>query len=94
MVYLLIQVLALLIFNLGILLALISILISLIYFIAKVSGYAFPWGFTSVIMSIFLVGAINMFGLAIIGQYIQRIYEETRPRPRYIIQDMINIEKT
>ena len=66
----------------------------MIYLIAKVSGYVFPWGFTTVIVSIFLVGAINMFGLAIIGQYIQRIYEETRPRPRYIIQDMINIEKT
>ena len=82
------------IFNLGILLALISIIISIIYFIAKVTGYSFPWGFTTVIMSIFLVGAINMFGLAIIGQYIQRIYEETRPRPRYIIEETINIDNT
>ena len=80
-----------LIFNLGIFLALISLLISMIYLIAKVSGYVFPWGFTTVIVSIFLVGAINMFGLAIIGQYIQRIYEETRPRPRYIIQETINL---
>ena len=81
-----------LIFNLGISLALISLLISMIYLIAKVSGYVFPWGFTTVIVSIFLVGAINMFGLAIIGQYIQRIYEETRPRPRYIIQETINLD--
>ena len=81
-----------LIFNLGIFLALISLLISMIYLIAKVSGYVFPWGFTTVIVSIFLVGAINMFGLAIIGQYIQRIYEETRPRPRYIIQETINLD--
>ena len=80
-----------LIFNLGIFLALISLLISMIYLIAKISGYVFPWGFTTVIVSIFLVGAINMFGLAIIGQYIQRIYEETRPRPRYIIQETINL---
>ena len=80
-----------LIFNLGIFLAFISLLISMIYLIAKVSGYVFPWGFTTVIVSIFLVGAINMFGLAIIGQYIQRIYEETRPRPRYIIQETINL---
>ena len=80
-----------LIFNLGIFLALISFLISMIYLIAKISGYVFPWGFTTVIMSIFLVGSINMFGLAIIGQYIQRVYEETRPRPRYIIQETINL---
>ena len=81
-----------LIFNLGILLASFSLIISLIYFIAKISGYVFPWGFASIIISIFLVGAINMFGMAIIGQYIQRIYEETRQRPRYIIQETINIK--
>ncbi len=80
------------IFNLGISLALLSFLIAISYFFAKVTGYVFPWGFASIIISIFLVGAINMFALAIIGQYIQRIYEETRPRPRYIIQETINLE--
>ena len=79
------------IFNLGIILALLSFIIAIIYFIAKITGYIFPWGFTTIIISIFLVGAINMFALAIIGQYIQRIYEETRPRPRYIIQETINL---
>tara|TARA_B100001989_G_C24536893_1_gene464961 strand:- start:642 stop:1568 length:927 start_codon:yes stop_codon:yes gene_type:complete len=80
------------IFNLGITLALFSLIIALSYFFAKLNGYQFPWGFASIIISIFLVGSINMFGLAIIGQYIQRIYEETRPRPRYIIQETMNIK--
>ena len=80
-----------LIFNIGLLLALFSFFIAIAYFIAKVSGYVFPWGFTTIVISIFLVGAINMFGLAIIGQYIQRIYEETRLRPRYIIREKVNL---
>ena len=80
-----------LIFNLGIVLALISLLISCIYFVAKITGYIFPWGFTTIIISIFLVGSVNMFGMAIIGQYIQRIYEETRQRPRFIIKETKNI---
>ena len=80
-----------LIFNFGILLALLSFLISIIYFFAKISGYNFPWGFTTIVISIFLVGSANMFGLAIVGQYIQRIYEETRSRPRYIIRETKNI---
>ena len=83
-----------LIFNLGIILAFMSFIIGLSYFIAKISGYVFPWGFASIIISIFLIGIINMFGLEIIGQYIQRIYEETRPRPRYIIDETININNT
>ena len=80
-----------LIFNFGILLALFSFLISIIYFFAKISGYNFPWGFATIVISIFLVGSANMFGLAIVGQYIQRIYEETRSRPRYIIRETKNI---
>ncbi len=80
-----------LIFNLGILLALISFLIACIYLVAKISGYLFPWGFTTIVISIFLVGSVNMFGMAIIGQYIQRIYEETRQRPRFIIKETKNI---
>lgn len=80
-----------LIFNFGILLALLSFLISIIYFFAKISGYTFPWGFATIVISIFLVGSANMFGLAIVGQYIQRIYEETRSRPRYIIRETKNI---
>lgn len=80
-----------LIFNLGILLALISFLIAGIYLVAKISGFLFPWGFTTIVISIFLVGSVNMFGMAIIGQYIQRIYEETRQRPRFIIKETKNI---
>jgi len=79
------------IFNFGIIFGLLSFLISIIYLLAKLLGYVFPWGFATVVISIFLVGSINMFGLAIVGQYIQRIYEETRPRPRYIIRETVNL---
>ena len=43
------------IFNLGIFLALLSFIISMSYFIAKLTGYVFPWGFASIIISIFLL---------------------------------------
>ena len=79
------------IFNFGIIFGLFSFLIAIIYLLAKLLGYVFPWGFATVVISIFLVGSINMFGLAVVGQYIQRIYEETRPRPRYIIRETVNL---
>ncbi len=80
------------IFNLGIILAFIAIFSSLVYLLAKLFQYPFPWGFPTIVILILLVGAINLFGLAILGQYIQRIYEETRKRPRFIIKNKINLK--
>lgn len=37
------------------------------------------------------VGALHLFALGIIGEYIGRIYEEVKDRPIYIIKDKLNI---
>ncbi len=81
-----------LIFNLGIILGVFSFLISFFYFLAKILGYPFPIGNPTIVISIFFIGAINILSMAIIGQYIERIYEETRLRPRYIIRKTKNID--
>ena len=81
-----------LIFNLGIILGIFSLLISLFYFLAKILGYPFPIGNPTTVISVFFIGAINILSMAIIGQYIERIYEETRLRPRYIIRKTLNID--
>ena len=78
------------IFNFGIFLALIAVLSSIFYFFAKLLQYPFPQGFPTIVILILLVGSMNLFALAILGQYIQRIYEETRKRPRYIVKNKIN----
>ena len=41
--------------------------------------------------TVFLVGAINLLALGILGQYIGRIYDETRNRPLYIVKNSINL---
>ncbi len=52
------------------------------------SGHAVS-GFTTVIILILLIGATLMFGLTIIGEYISRIYEEIKGRPRYLIDQRL-----
>ena len=42
-------------------------------------------GFTTVILLILIVGGFIMLSLGIIGNYIARIYEEVKGRPKYII---------
>jgi dolichol-phosphate mannosyltransferase len=49
-------------------------------------------GWTFTIICIFFIGSIQLIVLAIIGEYIGRIYTETQQRPLYIIREKINLE--
>ncbi|MEG1304895.1 MAG: glycosyltransferase, partial [Oscillospiraceae bacterium] len=42
-------------------------------------------GWTSMMMSIWLLGGIQLLSLGIIGEYVGKIYSETKARPRFII---------
>lgn len=46
-------------------------------------------GYTTSLISIWLVGGTTILSLGIIGEYIGRIYLETKSRPRYIIDSFI-----
>lgn len=50
-------------------------------------------GWTSIIVSITFFSGVQLMSLWIISQYIQRIYEESKNRPNYIVKEKINIEK-
>lgn len=51
-------------------------------------------GWTSLAVSIWMIGGIQLLCLGVIGEYIGKIYNETKQRPRFIIQDkLINYEK-
>ncbi len=47
-------------------------------------------GWTSMMMSIWLLGGIQLLSLGIIGEYVGKIYSETKARPRYIIEEYLN----
>jgi glycosyltransferase involved in cell wall biosynthesis len=49
-----------------------------------------PRGFSTVFVLILFFAAIQLLTLAIMGEYIGRIFEEVKGRPRYIIRDIVN----
>jgi glycosyltransferase involved in cell wall biosynthesis len=44
-------------------------------------------GFTTVILLLLVTGTFVLLGLGVIGEYLARIHEEVRGRPRYLIQE-------
>ncbi|MEW6200633.1 MAG: glycosyltransferase family 2 protein [bacterium] len=67
----------------------IAIILALIYFIyiiyVKVAGFTVP-GWTSTLAVIIFFGGVQLLILGVIGEYISRIYEETKQRPVYIVR--------
>ncbi len=67
------------------------ILFSILYIIFNlIKKYVFgdvPQGFTTIIIFLVLFNGIQLLALGIIGEYVLRIYEESRKRPLYIIRD-------
>ena len=47
-------------------------------------------GWASIILSIWLVGAMLMMAIGVVGVYIGKIYEEVKHRPLYHISDILD----
>lgn len=77
---------------LGLTSSVVSVLVGIYYLILNLL-YDVPLGYTSIIVSIFFVGSINMLILGIIGEYLREIFEEAKSRPNHIIEEKINFEK-
>lgn len=75
---------------LGFIILFISIAIMIYSVIRKLTGNTVP-GWTFLSTSIWFIGGIQMISIGIIGEYIGKIYQETKRRPRYIISE--NLEE-
>jgi glycosyltransferase involved in cell wall biosynthesis len=71
---------------LGIVLSMLAFLLSLTYFILKVSGYPFPIGNPTIVIVVAFFSGIQMLSLGVMGEYVGRIYDEVRRRPKYIVE--------
>lgn len=70
---------------LGFLIFLISIIMSIYFLISHFSGKTVS-GWTTIVMSIWAIGGLQLLAIGIIGEYIGKIYIETKKRPKYIIE--------
>ncbi|MGR9633311.1 glycosyltransferase family 2 protein [Bacillus cereus] len=79
--------------SLGLLSVLISIIVLLYTITVKVFGHGTQTGWASIMVAITFFSGIQLLGLGIVGQYIARIYDESKNRPIYIVKETINIDE-
>ena len=76
---------------LGFLIFFISILM-LIYSIVRWAHGETVLGWASVICSVWAIGGLILLSLGVIGEYIGKIYLETKGRPRFLIREVLEDE--
>ena len=69
----------------GFVIAAASFLIAMTYLGMKLAGFPFPIGNPTMVILILFMGGIQLISVGILGEYIGRIYEEVRARPKFIV---------
>ena len=75
----------------GLAIFLISI-VMLVYFVVRYFMGATVQGWASLAVSIWAIGGLQLLAIGVIGEYIGKIYLETKSRPRYIVETYLDDE--
>ena len=52
-----------------------------------------PLGITTVLIAILFIGAIQLLGISVLGEYIGKIFEEVKQRPKYVVKSIVKNPK-
>ncbi len=69
-----------------------SLLLTAVYFVYKLMGWEIVWGNPTLVILVSFLGGIQLISVGILGEYIGRIYEEVRGRPRFIVDRQVGFD--
>ena len=76
----------------GFIIALMSFFLGVWYVIQKISGFNLTPGLTTTVILITFFAGAQLLGLGLLGEYVGRIYDEVKKRPKYILDKKINFD--
>src|SRR5216683_3732738 len=74
----------------GFVVAAISFAIGLWYLIQKLMGFNLTPGLPTTVLVVSFFSGVQLLALGVVGEYIGRIYDETKRRPMYIVDRKVN----
>lgn len=77
---------------LGVLLFAVSVAM-LIYFLIRHFTGATVQGWTSIVVSLWAIGGIQLLAIGVVGEYIGKIYLEAKARPKFIVSEYLRDEE-
>jgi glycosyltransferase involved in cell wall biosynthesis len=78
----------------GLIISLISFIVAMIYFYKWLSGEVVVMGYTSLIISLWLLSGVIIATLGVVGLYVGKTFEGVKRRPIYIIEKKTDDNKT
>jgi glycosyltransferase involved in cell wall biosynthesis len=71
-----------------------AFLSAIVYFFLKLFGFPFPMGNPTVVIVVLFLGGVQLICLGILGEYIGRMYDEVKQRPKYIVDETVGFPKS
>ena len=78
--------------RMGLLVFGVSIIMLLYFFIRYFAGHTVA-GWASIAVSLWALGGLQLLAIGVVGEYIGKIYLETKRRPRFIIKEYLKVEE-
>jgi polyisoprenyl-phosphate glycosyltransferase len=78
---------------LGVVFSFLAFVLSVAYLILKLSGVNFPVGNPTIVIVLSFFSGIQLLSLGVMGEYVGRIYDEVRRRPKYIVESRHGISE-
>jgi glycosyltransferase involved in cell wall biosynthesis len=70
-----------------------AFLMAVIYLVMKLVGFPFPIGNPTIVILMLFLGGVQLITIGILGEYLSRIYDEVRRRPKFIIDEALGFAR-
>ena len=79
---------------LGAIIGLFSVLLAIFVFVSKLMNWgAYPYGTASILIGVFFIGAVQLFFMGILGEYVLSINTRSMRRPLVVVDEKLNFDE-
>ncbi len=76
----------------GLITSLVGLALAVVFVVEKLRDPTVPVGWASMIVSLFIIGGIQLFALGMIGEYLGRLFLKDNGRPQFVIREQLNCD--